>query len=79
MNYLVLYLALKILKAEHLSEIYLNNIDMNNYCSFLEEKNTSKKGKTARKKNRSEISSKYAHFNFMLYLLCKVLYILITG
>lgn len=78
MNYLVLYLALKILKAEHLSEIYLNNIDMNN-CSFLEEKNTSKKGKTARKKNRSEISSKYAHFNFMLYLLCKVLYILITG
>lgn len=51
---------------------------MNN-CSFLEEKNTSKKGKTASKKNRSEISSKYAHFNFMLYLLCKVLYILITG
>lgn len=44
---------------------------MNN-CSFLAEKNTSKKGKTARKKNRSEISSKYAHFNFMLYLLCKV-------
>lgn len=77
MNYLVLLFALKILKAEHLSEIYLN-IDMNN-CSFLEEKNTSKKGKTARKKNRSEISSKYAHFNLMLYLLCKVLYILITG
>lgn len=40
---------------------------MNN-CSFLEQKNTSKKGKTARKKNRSEISSKYAHFNFYALL-----------
>lgn len=41
---------------------------MNN-CSFLEEKNTSKKGKTARKKNRSEIST---FCTFQLYALLTV-------
>lgn len=43
------YLALKILKAEHLSEIYLNNIDMNN-CSFLEEKIPVKRAKQPERK-----------------------------
>lgn len=66
------------MKVEYLLEIYLNNIDMNN-CFFLEEKNISKKGKIVSKKNRSEIFSKYVYFNFMFYLLCKVLYILIIG